>query len=147
VVTYEKGSRVIHDTAPLSEEELVQRMKEFVLESTENLAINEVTAEQEYNHMMLGQEYLREEREYEQWDCETILTTYSTLDNHPSVIQVSLLILCCILVTPSDIYYRRKENIKKEAVMQGVFKAQVALRANFIHVGLSKLRPNNSTLL
>jgi protein LTV1 len=34
------------------------------------------------------QEYLREQEEREQpeWDCETILSTYSTLDNHPSVI-------------------------------------------------------------
>lgn len=63
-------------------------MKEFVLESTEDLGINNVSAEQEFNDMMLSQEYLREEREQEQWDCETILTTYSTLDNHPSVIQV-----------------------------------------------------------
>jgi protein LTV1 len=72
----------------LTEEELAQRMKEFVLESTEDLGINNVSAEQEFNDMMLSQEYLREEREQEQWDCETILTTYSTLDNHPSVIQV-----------------------------------------------------------
>ena len=34
-----------------------------------------------------GQAYLAEEREQEQWDCETILTTYSTLDNHPSLIK------------------------------------------------------------
>jgi hypothetical protein len=34
------------------------------------------------------QEYLREglERPLLDWDCETILSTYSTLDNHPSVI-------------------------------------------------------------
>ena len=91
VVSYEKGSRIVYDTTPLNEEELAQRMKEFVLESTQDLdlGISKVNAEQEYKDMM-SQEYLREEREHEQWDCETILTTYSTLDNHPSVIQVSI---------------------------------------------------------
>lgn len=33
------------------------------------------------------QQYLQEEREVERWDCETILSTYSTLDNHPSLIR------------------------------------------------------------
>lgn len=36
------------------------------------------------------QEYLRHENEREEWDCETILSTYSTLDNHPSLIKVIL---------------------------------------------------------
>jgi len=34
-----------------------------------------------------GQAYLQEEREVEEWDCETILTTYSTLDNHPALLK------------------------------------------------------------
>ena len=34
------------------------------------------------------QSYLREERPEELWDCESIISTYSTLDNHPSVIKV-----------------------------------------------------------
>jgi hypothetical protein len=33
------------------------------------------------------QEYLQEVRIDEEWDCETILSTYSTLDNHPTVIK------------------------------------------------------------
>ena len=33
------------------------------------------------------QEYLREEKEVADWDCETVLTTYSTLDNHPSLLS------------------------------------------------------------
>ena len=33
-------------------------------------------------------EYLREERVEEQWDCETILSTYSVLDNHPTMLSI-----------------------------------------------------------
>ena len=33
------------------------------------------------------QQYLKEERVVEQWDCESVLSTYSTLDNHPSLIK------------------------------------------------------------
>eukprot|EP01035_Chromulina_nebulosa_P016837 gene16837-22322_t len=32
-------------------------------------------------------EYLKTVKTKNEWDCETILTTYSTLDNHPSVIK------------------------------------------------------------
>jgi protein LTV1 len=77
----------VYDTAPLTDEELAKRVEEFVIESTEKVGVETANEEQEFNDMMMSQEYLREEREQEQWDCETILTTYSTLDNHPSVIQ------------------------------------------------------------
>ena len=33
------------------------------------------------------QDYLREEREENEWDCETVLSTYSTLDNHPKLLR------------------------------------------------------------
>lgn len=33
------------------------------------------------------QEYLQEVRVDDEWDCETILSTYSTLDNHPTLIK------------------------------------------------------------
>jgi len=33
------------------------------------------------------QEYLREVRIDEEWDCETIVSTYSTLENHPTLIK------------------------------------------------------------
>ena len=33
------------------------------------------------------QEYLRDVRVDEKWDCETILSTYSTMENHPTVIN------------------------------------------------------------
>ena len=32
------------------------------------------------------EEIVTVKEEVEQWDCETILTTYSTLENHPSLI-------------------------------------------------------------
>ena len=34
------------------------------------------------------QHYLATEQPRDEWDCESILSTYSTLDNHPSVIKV-----------------------------------------------------------
>jgi len=42
----------------------------------------------DHKELETSQEYLREqmERERPDWDCETILSTYSTLENHPSVI-------------------------------------------------------------
>jgi len=36
------------------------------------------------------QEYLRDTRPEEKWDCETILSTYSLLDNHPTTIVDTL---------------------------------------------------------
>jgi hypothetical protein len=32
-------------------------------------------------------EYLKEKKDFEEWDCETIISTYSTLDNHPTIIK------------------------------------------------------------
>jgi hypothetical protein len=31
--------------------------------------------------------YLKETKVYEEWDCETIISTYSTLDNHPTLVK------------------------------------------------------------
>mmetsp|Transcript_19075 Transcript_19075/g.19816 ORF Transcript_19075/g.19816 Transcript_19075/m.19816 type:complete len:568 (+) Transcript_19075:20-1723(+) len=87
VVIYQKGSRTIKETEELTEEELARKVKEFVLESTEELEVTKVDTEKDIQEMMASQEYLREEKPQEKWDCETILSTYSTLDNHPSLIQ------------------------------------------------------------
>lgn len=76
---------------------------------------------------MLSQEYLREERVHEQWDCETILTTYSTLDNHPHLIQVLFLLLFVLT------YFRRKER-RRGQVKQAV-EVKIVLMVNFIPVG------------
>lgn len=35
------------------------------------------------------QAYLQEVRIEDEWDCESILSTYSTLDNHPTLIKVT----------------------------------------------------------
>ena len=42
--------------------------------------------EESHDELRDCQEYLRETRVEERWDCESVLSTYSTLDNHPSVI-------------------------------------------------------------
>lgn len=43
-------------------------------------------------HLESCQEYLREVRAESEWDCETILSTYSTLENHPTLIKDSIAI-------------------------------------------------------
>lgn len=85
--TYKKGSRNIDliekwEPSPdsIDKEEVAERLKEMTLDLPEE---EEDLPEEEY----ITQEYLRERREEEQWDCETILSTYSTLDNHPSMIS------------------------------------------------------------
>ena len=35
-----------------------------------------------------GQVYLKDVVVREQWDCESVLSTYSTLDNHPTLLEV-----------------------------------------------------------
>lgn len=42
-----------------------------------------------HKEIELCQEYLQEVRIEEEWDCESVLSTYSTLDNHPTVIKSS----------------------------------------------------------
>lgn len=48
---------------------------------------NEIEREKGTELYFQSQEYLKHERVSEQWDCETVLSTYSTLDNHPTVIK------------------------------------------------------------
>jgi hypothetical protein len=109
VSSYIKNSHAIgwvpgaDDNVPvpsLKDEEVLRRAQEFAIESTAEIAKDEeesAITEKELGEMMTSQEYLREEREQEQWDCETILSTYSTLDNHPTMIQVAH-------ITPSHLY-------------------------------------------
>ena len=37
-----------------------------------------------------GQAYLKDVVVREQWDCESVLSTYSTLDNHPTLLKVRI---------------------------------------------------------
>eukprot|EP00602_Paraphysomonas_sp_CaronLab_P007295 CAMPEP_0185035276 /NCGR_PEP_ID=MMETSP1103-20130426/26359_1 /TAXON_ID=36769 /ORGANISM="Paraphysomonas bandaiensis, Strain Caron Lab Isolate" /LENGTH=513 /DNA_ID=CAMNT_0027572283 /DNA_START=227 /DNA_END=1768 /DNA_ORIENTATION=+ len=95
VSSYKKGSRAIgedpsatsDDADQIDEAELVKRVQEFTIESTEAVEEDGSDADKDIEELMTCQEYLREERVEEQWDCETILSTYSTLDNHPARIQ------------------------------------------------------------
>jgi hypothetical protein len=43
-----------------------------------------------HHEILTCQSYLAAERPVEEWDCESIISTYSTLDNHPSIIKVFL---------------------------------------------------------
>lgn len=89
IITYTKGSRTIDESNnDLDEVELVKKVQEFIIESTEEIvSTDQIEIERDLHEMMISQEYLREEKVQDQWDCETILSTYSTLDNHPSIIQ------------------------------------------------------------
>jgi protein LTV1 len=66
--------------------ELAARVKEMKIDAAVDMP-EEVNDPNDVKDAMQSQPYLAEEREEEQWDCETILTTYSTLDNHPSLIN------------------------------------------------------------
>jgi hypothetical protein len=45
-----------------------------------------------HHEILTCQSYLAAERPVEEWDCESIISTYSTLDNHPSIIKVYFLL-------------------------------------------------------
>jgi protein LTV1 len=67
--------------------------------------------EEEYQYEDLFERnnvYLHEKKEKEQWDCETIISTYSTLDNHPTRIK-----------EPS-LYNNKKKKKKKENQQQSL---------------------------
>ena len=85
---YQKGSRHIEQIEkwePLpegeSEEEIVKRIAELTMELEDP---EPEMSEGEF----IQQDYLKEKPTEEEWDCETILSTYSCLDNHPAVIGV-----------------------------------------------------------
>ena len=73
------------DTVDLKKEANEQKMRQIAgqLELEEFDEINDT-----HQGILTCQSYLREERPEELWDCESIISTYSTLDNHPSVIKV-----------------------------------------------------------
>ena len=89
-VTVKKGARALQDdvasdTVDLKKEVAEQKMRQMYgqLELEEFDEINDT-----HQGILTCQSYLREERPEELWDCESIISTYSTLDNHPSVIKV-----------------------------------------------------------
>lgn len=75
------------------EEEETERTPDFHEEFTRQLEAQEEfkgvveTARGEHKEIESCQEYLRDVVEREEWDCESILSTYSTLDNHPALIK------------------------------------------------------------
>lgn len=84
-----KGARFLpgDNAADLDETELAARIAQLKVDSSVLLPPEEVEDPATVAEVMKSVSYLAEEREEEQWDCETILTTYSTLDNHPSIIK------------------------------------------------------------
>jgi hypothetical protein len=103
----EKGSRFIPEEVPTAAEPdpeaLQQLVMELKLEASQEVP-SDGNIEKELETILQSQEYLREAPVrvwlvcksesnlnfmlQEEWDCETILSTYSTLDNHPSLIKV-----------------------------------------------------------
>lgn len=91
-VTVKKGQRSIAAlyTANMADSLEPDFHKEYVEQVAEQeqfqLLLN--VARDEHKEIESCQAYLREEVVREDWDCESILSTYSTLDNHPSLIKV-----------------------------------------------------------
>jgi protein LTV1 len=64
--------------------------KEYEIQLAKQTEFEGLISEMKGDHKDIEecQEYLRDTVQKEEWDCESILSTYSTLDNHPSVIKV-----------------------------------------------------------
>lgn len=79
----ETAAGAVDVSAALREQIELQEETEQVLLRMKREAANKDTS------IETCQEYLKEVRIEEEWDCESILSTYSTLDNHPTLIKVS----------------------------------------------------------
>jgi hypothetical protein len=92
-----KGLRRITaiDGLPESEGGAPDYHQEFSSQLEKQASFRATLADPEEKHVEIEdcQEYLRQTEEREEWDCESILSTYSTLDNHPSIIKVLVRIL------------------------------------------------------
>lgn len=85
--SYKKGSRNIEQIEAWEPSAEPPRPEEVALQiESLNLALEPPEEDLPEDEFIL-QDYLRATRVEEQWDCETILSTYSTLDNHPAVIS------------------------------------------------------------
>jgi protein LTV1 len=74
------------EAAPLSQKDIRRLVREQQIAQLESeLALAE--AADQHDDIRTCQEYLREMREELDWDCESVLSTYSTLDNHPALIS------------------------------------------------------------
>jgi protein LTV1 len=76
----------VPDVAPVRELYTEQSLLQKVLEE-ENKESVKLEESGVYKELETCQEYLREVRITEDYDCESIISTYSTLDNHPSLIK------------------------------------------------------------
>ena len=76
----------VPDVAPVRELYTEQSLLQKVLEE-ENKESIKLEESGIYKALETCQEYLREVRITEDYDCESIISTYSTLDNHPSLIK------------------------------------------------------------
>jgi hypothetical protein len=87
--SYKKGSRHI-DQIEKWEPSAEQPQPEEVALQIQNLNLELEPEEEDLpEEEFILQDYLRANRVEEEWDCETILSTYSTLDNHPAVISTA----------------------------------------------------------
>jgi hypothetical protein len=81
----------IEENEEPQEVDLKKANKEQVLlqkeweEQIKEIDLNE--KKEKVDDVMQEVEYLKEKKVYEEWDCETIISTYSTLDNHPTLIK------------------------------------------------------------
>lgn len=65
----------------------VEYKQQQALQIDANDALRAIASSAEDTTLEICQEYLREVKLESEWDCETIISTYSVLENHPTVIQ------------------------------------------------------------
>jgi hypothetical protein len=86
------GARALEDdvakeTVDIQREIAEQKLRQIAAE----LEVEEFDEINDKHHEILTcQSYLAAERPVDDFDCESIISTYSTLDNHPSIIKVYL---------------------------------------------------------
>lgn len=103
-VLVKKGARVIPEYDDSHEQNNVDFDVKKAADALNEMILEEIIREKDEIReqpvdLLTCQEYLRETREELEWDCESILSTYSTLDNHPTLI-----------VTPSSRQRRGNKN-------------------------------------
>jgi len=82
------GDEVLRSSV-LVKEAVREQEEQQVEAAVDLLEIESLTVNERPEDVFHCQAYLREEKILEEWDCESVLSTYSTLDNHPSVIKDS----------------------------------------------------------
>lgn len=112
------GNRLAEVLEECERERAAEEDKEDELDGNATDPVEEDDGVAELEKMMERNAYLAP-REQERWDCETIVSTYSNLDNHPTVLREAPL---------------KKKKGKKKAAMDAISEAGSGVRTSKIEL-------------